>query len=151
MPASGWLWEPRAVTKRFRVAAVVLQRADGAICLVRKRGTYVFMNPGGKPESGESPVECAIREVREELDLVLAAGDLVYLGDATAPAANEPDHLVQAWVFWCTQPVPDHVQPAAEIDAVAWVSPGREATVALAPLLTKWILPELVRRQLWPG
>lgn len=137
------------VVQRIRVAAVVLQATDGAILTVRKRGTDVFMNPGGKPEPGESPVECAIREVREELGVSLAAGDLVYLGDVTAPAANEPDHLVEAWVFRCTRPIADDVQPAAEIDAVAWVIPDQESTVALAPLLTQWILPELVRRQWW--
>ena len=45
-----------------------LRRArDGHVLTVRKRGTSMFMFPGGKPEAGESPVEAGVREVREEL------------------------------------------------------------------------------------
>ena len=49
------------------VSAVVLTRPDGAVVTVRKSGTDRFMLPGGKWESGETPLECAIREIGEEL------------------------------------------------------------------------------------
>jgi mutator protein MutT len=39
------------------------------------RGTWSF--PGGKPQPGESPVGCALRELREETGLLAASGRVV--------------------------------------------------------------------------
>ena len=36
--------------------------------------------PGGKCEEGESPLDCAIREAREEFGLELTKGELKYVG-----------------------------------------------------------------------
>ncbi|MDH3061643.1 NUDIX domain-containing protein, partial [Gordonia alkanivorans] len=55
----------------IRVSAVVLRDSTGAVLTVRKRGTTRFMFPGGKPEPGESALQTAIRECREELQLEL--------------------------------------------------------------------------------
>ena len=67
----------------FVTASVCVLR-DGALLTVRKRGTSRFMLPGGKLEPGETPVECAVREAAEEIGLVLAAEELVELGDWTS-------------------------------------------------------------------
>ncbi|HOA28260.1 MAG TPA: NUDIX domain-containing protein [Arachnia sp.] len=53
--------------------------------MVRKRGTSMWMNPGGKPEPGESAAECAAREVAEELGLSLDVERLVRLGSSQRP------------------------------------------------------------------
>lgn len=37
----------------IHVSAVVLRDAEGRVLMVRKRGTGMWMNPGGKPEAGE--------------------------------------------------------------------------------------------------
>ena len=44
-----------AVTQCLEIAAVCFFDADGALLTVRKRATQVFMLPGGKLESTESP------------------------------------------------------------------------------------------------
>ena len=46
----------------IRVSAVVIRDADGRVLTVRKRGTSMFMFPGGKPDPGERPVDAAVRE-----------------------------------------------------------------------------------------
>ncbi|MEZ5088030.1 MAG: NUDIX domain-containing protein [Tessaracoccus sp.] len=83
----------------IRVSAVVLRDAHGRILMVRKRGTTMWMNPGGKPEPGESAAECAAREVGEELGLRLDPHHLLPLGEFAAPAANEAGFTVVADVF----------------------------------------------------
>lgn len=134
---------------RIRVAAVVLHRHDGAVLTVRKRGTDGWMNPGGKPEPGEEPAACAVREVQEELGIRLDPGALDYLGDLSAAAANEPDHLVEAWVFHHLVPIDPVVHPAAEIDAVRWVLPN-DLPDTVAPLFTERIAPVLAARGVAP-
>ncbi len=76
------------VPAEIRVSAVVLTDGDGRVLLVRKRGTSALFNPGGKPEPGESPAECAVREVFEELGVELDPGSLIPLGRLRAPAAG---------------------------------------------------------------
>lgn len=134
--------------RRIHVTAVVLRDPTGAVLLVRKRGTTMWMNPGGKPDPGESPEECGAREVREELGLLLDPLRLEPLGLFEAAAANEPGHTVVAHVFAWPDPVPGRVRPAAEIDAVRWSDPhvaleGTDPT--LAPLYTAAIAPLLTR------
>ncbi|GAC84983.1 hypothetical protein GP2_028_00390 [Gordonia paraffinivorans NBRC 108238] len=60
----------------IRVSAVVIRDADGRVLTVRKRGTSMFMFPGGKPDPGERPVDAAVRECLEELGVSISADDL---------------------------------------------------------------------------
>jgi len=80
----------------IRIAAAVLIDKDGQTLLVRKRGTQAFMQPGGKIDAGEQPVEALVRELHEELNLRIDPADAMYLGQFSAPAANEPGCTVQA-------------------------------------------------------
>ena len=121
----------------------MLRGADGAVLVVRKRGTAMWMNPGGKPEPGETAAECGAREVAEELGLELDPARLEPLGQMAAAAANEPGQLVVADVFAWPLPVARGVEPAAEIDAVRWVEPADFDDPTLAPLFTEQIAPLL--------
>lgn len=117
----------RPAERLIRVSAVVLRRADGRVLSVRKRGTARFMFPGGKPESGESPVQAAVREVAEETGLVVAPAELVGLGAFEAPAANESGFRVRGDVFVLDRPLreDEHPQPAEEIAEAIWLEPAR--------------------------
>lgn len=128
---------------QIRVSAVVLRDEQGRVLLVRKRGTSMWMNPGGKPEQGESPAQCAAREVGEELRLPLDPARLRPLGRFAAPAANEAGHRVVAHVLEWPDPVLETPEPAAEIDAVRWCGPGELDDPALAPLFVQEIAPRL--------
>lgn len=123
----------------IRISAVALLR-DGAVLLVRKRGTQRFMLPGGKFDGGETPLQCAIREVREELGLELHAQALTSLGHFSAPAANEPDHFVEADIFMSD--LVDEPLPLAEIEELRWQAMNGDEAGDLAPLLAR-VLPVL--------
>lgn len=145
MPQASWSGYRLAMQREIRVSAVVLRDADGAVLFVRKRGTTMWMNPGGKPEPGEDAAACAAREVAEELGLLLDPAELIPLGEHVARAANEPDHLVVADVFAWPCPVEPAVEPAAEIDAVRWVGRQEFQEPGLAPLFTDHIAALLDR------
>jgi 8-oxo-dGTP diphosphatase len=119
------------------VAAVVIDEAE-RVLVVRKRGTSSFMQPGGKLEPGESPVEALAREVREELGTGFDASTVRALGRFSARAANEPDHVVDAELFLVR--LDDAPRPAAEIVELAWVDPKAPGDIELAPLTRHTVL-----------
>ncbi len=121
---------------------------------VRKRGTHLFMQPGGKPESTETPLQCAEREIREELNLRLDAGKLEHLGHFRTDAANEANTLLISDVFLAPEVAnPEEFTPHAEIEEVRWfpldVDKIADAHV-LAPLFRDEVLPRL-RAKLAPA
>lgn len=123
----------------IRIAAAVLIDKDGQTLLVRKRGTQAFMQPGGKIDAGEQPVEALVRELHEELNLRIDPADAMYLGQFSAPAANEPGCTVQAEMFQLHIGVA--VTPAAEIEEIRWIDPMGDGGLHLAPLSRDQILP----------
>jgi 8-oxo-dGTP pyrophosphatase MutT (NUDIX family) len=123
----------------IRIAAALLIGPDGRTLLVRKRGTQAFMQPGGKIEAHEQPVHALARELEEELGLIIDLAHASYLGQFSAPAANEPGFVVQAELFLLTINV--DVTPAAEIEEVIWIDPATDGGVTLAPLTRDLILP----------
>jgi 8-oxo-dGTP pyrophosphatase MutT (NUDIX family) len=128
-----------ATTSIIRIAAALLIGPDGRTLLVRKRGTTAFMQPGGKIEAHELPVHALARELEEELDLQIDPAQATFLGQFSAPAANEPGCVVQADIFQLT--INADVSPAAEIEEVIWIDPATDGDVVLAPLTRDVILP----------
>lgn len=127
----------------IRIAAAVLVGPDGRILLVRKRGATAFMQAGGKIEPGEAPEAALARELREELALSFPPGAATYLGQFSAPAANEPDSIVIAEVFRLT--VSAELKAEAEIEEIRWIDPAAPGGLELAPLTRDHILPAYLR------
>ncbi len=128
---------------RIVVSAVCVFDKAGRLLTVRKRGTAMFMHPGGKPEAGETAVQAAARELAEEVGIVLDPRELQLMGVWIADAANEAATDIEATVFMAPGVWEAHA--SAEIAEIRWLTLGTEPTRDLAPLLTDHILPELAR------
>jgi len=125
---------------RIHVSAAVIMDAAGRVLFVRKRGTTVFMQPGGKPEPGETAAEALSRELEEELGLVVAPSALRPLGSFEADAANEPGHRVVAEAF-ALDAEAGGVSARAEIEELRWITPAEASALPLAPLSVEYLLP----------
>jgi 8-oxo-dGTP pyrophosphatase MutT (NUDIX family) len=128
------------LSRSIHVSAAVIVNERGQLLLVRKAGTTAFMQPGGKPEPGESPSQTLSRELLEELGLSVDAETLRPLGSYTAAAANEPGFLVVADVFatdiGAQQPV-----IGAEIEELRWITRADAEHLEIAPLARENFLP----------
>ena len=94
------------------------------------------------PEPGETAAQCALREVEEELGLVLDAERLELVAVHRTAAANEAGRPLIASVF--RHPHLSHVSgpvvhPAAEIDEVRWTAVDEPLPDDVAPLL-RWLV-----------
>ena len=128
------------------VAAGIIDVA-GRLLLVRKRGTDRFMQAGGKIDPGESPASALVRELHEELGVVVGPDDLEYLGQFDADAANEAGHVVDAEVFAVDLGArAGDAVASAEIDELIWVSPADALGYPLAPLTSEVLMPVIVER-----
>ncbi|WP_406246198.1 NUDIX domain-containing protein [Microbacterium sp. M] len=124
----------------IHVSAAIIRDADDRVLVVRKHGTVRFMQPGGKPEQGESAAQTLARELEEELGFRVAEADLTPLGEFISDAANEPGHRVVAAAF-AMRAEPDDVTVQAELAELRWITPADIATLPLAPLSLEHLLP----------
>jgi len=113
------------------IVTAVIRDADGRMLVVRKRGSAIFMKPGGKREPGEDDLTALARELDEELGCRLVEATL--LGRFEAPAANEPDHLVRAATYLAR--VEGEMGVRAEIEEMAWIDIAAPGEIRLAPLV----------------
>jgi 8-oxo-dGTP diphosphatase len=116
--------------KVIRIAAGVIMDDQGQTLLVRKRGTEAFIQPGGKIQQGEDAMQALRRELREELKCSAMVKEL--LGQFSAPAVNEPEHIVEAMIYRVE--IDGEIEPAAEIAEMRWVDPANPGDIEMAPL-----------------
>lgn len=104
------------------VTAVLIVTPDG-IPLVRdpkKPNPFWWKLPGGRSEGGETPIDCAIRETREETGIRLTAEQL-----QTVATVDKGNH--QVWFFRAdlpVTPVEDVKEEGNEGEEIAFYPPS---------------------------
>jgi 8-oxo-dGTP diphosphatase len=104
-----------------RAAGGIVVRAGDAggweVALVHRPEHLDWTLPKGKIEMGESPTECALREVAEETGyrchLGRFAGEVEY---------TDRRGRVKVVSYWLMQPVEGTFVPTAEVDELRWLS-----------------------------
>jgi len=123
------------------VAAAALIDVDGRVLICQRpegkslAGLWEF--PGGKVEKGETPEECLIRELHEELGITVALACLapfvfashtyekfhllmpLYLLRRWEGLVTAKEHKAMAWVK--PDKLSDYDMPPADIPLVAWL------------------------------
>jgi 8-oxo-dGTP diphosphatase len=120
---------------------------DASILLCRKKhATSLLILPGGKPEPGESALDCLRREVAEELGRDVQARGLRYLGTYSDVAAgNSPGQPRTVEIALYQGELHGTPEPQSEIAELVWFGPSSDRA-QLAPSLANKIVPDLVSR-----
>ena len=123
-----------------RIGAIIVLRRDGAALLQHRddkpglRHAGYWVPPGGHAEDGESMLDCARRELREETGY--DAPQLTFLSCFEDRVEGWPSY--ELTVFWCRY---DGVQPVTcfEGQALAFVRREAAARYSIPPyLLDQW-------------
>ena len=65
-----------SLDRRFSSAAVLIENEQGELLIVKAGYKDHWSLPGGIVDAGESPLEAAVREVKEEVDIQVDPKDL---------------------------------------------------------------------------
>lgn len=108
--------------KQVEIVKIALVHVeDGQVLSTRSKGKDAYYLPGGKPEGEESELETLVREIREELSMVLDASTCSWLGEFIAPCHGKP----AGWTvrMRCYDaPLPSQPIASSEIAEVVWLS-----------------------------
>lgn len=123
------------------IAAACIIDPLNRLLVVRKQGSEIFMQPGGKIEHAEKPIDALVREIKEELLLEIDLSLPKHIGQFEAPAANEPGYIVKAELFKIDLPYSPELTVAAEIAEAKWLTKTEIATINMAPLMHTYVIP----------
>ncbi len=118
---------------------------DKKFLINRKKGTTLFLMPGGKPEQNESIEDCLVREIKEEHACSLVRESISYFGDFEDVAANEPNTLVCITLYLGT--IVGIPSISSEIEEQRWFGKHDDPQI-LSPIIRHKILPVLVEKKL---
>jgi 8-oxo-dGTP diphosphatase len=95
---------------------------DGRLLVVRSRDNDLFFMPGGKLDPGETDEQALVREIEEELGVLLDPATVRSGFVAEAPGHGLGGRLVQMHCLYA-DPLPGSPAPAprAEVLEMAWV------------------------------
>ena len=120
------------VRRLLLVAACALVDADGRVLIAQRpegkqlAGLWEF--PGGKVEAGETPEECLIRELREEIGVETQAACLAPLTFASH-SYDDVHLLMPLYVCRRFSGIPE----PRERQALKWVKPNRMRDYPMPP------------------
>lgn len=122
------------------LASALITDNNNRMLTVRKKGSQYYMMAGGKIEKGEKPIETLIREIEEELQIRITAGDASLLGTHQTNAVNEANTIVSATIFHIIINN-STIQPSSEIEEIKWLTKENYKAFKLAHLLQEFSLP----------
>ena len=132
---------------------VIIHKAGGILIKDRKflvgrsKGKKFFISPGGKLNPKEASEEALIRELDEELGIVVTKQNLEKFGTFYAPAAEQKEKIIQMDVFLVNQWTGE-IQSKSEIEEIMWINSHIPDGVSIGSIFEHDVLPRLKKEDL---
>ncbi|HTK07424.1 MAG TPA: NUDIX domain-containing protein [Ktedonobacteraceae bacterium] len=123
------------MSKRPYVGVGVIIRKGEQVLLMKRQNSHgdgTWSMPGGHVEFGESPEECAVREVEEETGVLIA--DVTFLTITNDLFEVEGKHYITLWMESRYVSGEARMNSAREMSAIGWFSWDALPTPRFLPL-----------------
>ncbi len=124
-----------------KAAGIIIK--DRRLLVERSKGKDVFVAPGGKLEPGETSVQAAIRELKEEFQLNITENDLEEFGTFYAEAAGSHNTGKKLRMDVFTVKYTGKIIPDSEVEEVRWISSDIPADIEVGSIFAHEVLPRL--------
>lgn len=130
----------------IKIAGTMINE-KGEILVVKKYGSDIFINPGGRVEGNETQIETLKRELKEELDIEMTEAT-PFDSFHSERAMHDPDSSLTIHVYivkWT-----GNIVPSSEIETAIWLSKEdlENKKYNLSPQLLEQIIPALREKKL---
>ncbi|MBF0737449.1 NUDIX hydrolase [Staphylococcus arlettae] len=112
--------------------------SDSELLLVQARNRAKYYFPGGKIDNNETLTAALVRELKEELGIVVAEHELYYRNTVVGEAYPQHNTLTKLICFSTTKDINwQQVEPASEITDVQWIN--KSDVTRIAPAVLTWL------------
>lgn len=125
---------------KTKIGAIILN--NGKIMSVRKKGSDIYIMPGGGPESTETHEETLKRELKEELNV--ESTNFRLFDSFIEPAIFEPGNII-AHVYYAD--IEGDPEPSSEIEEIKWLDSNCE-NLKMGSVLGECVMPRLMKNGL---
>ena len=128
-----------------KAAAIII--VDKKILVTRTKGKTFFVAPGGKLEAGESFEDCLVRELKEELNILVDKKDLEFFKKSYSTAIGTDGKNLEMAMYYVNKWVGEIVA-SSEIEELLWLESGGVKNIQLGSIFTHDVIPYLKDKNL---
>jgi mutator protein MutT len=115
---------------------------DRQLLLTRSKGKDFFVAPGGKLEGDETSKQALVRELKEEINILVNEDDLEDFGIFRAVAAGSDGRALQMDVYIVNK-WEGEIAPSSEIEEICWVTSATD-DIEIGSIFRVDVRPRLV-------
>lgn len=116
---------------------------DKKVLLERSKDKSFFIPPGGRVEDDETMQQAVVRELFEELKIVVKEKDLEEFTQHFKPAGGQETYDVEMTIFliktWTGEIVPDN-----EVEELLWFDSKTQENIVIGSIFRSEVLPKLL-------
>ncbi len=129
----------------YKSAGIIIQ--DRKLLVEKDFDKEYFISPGGKLEPGESPKTALVRELKEELTIVVSESDLEDFGTFSAPASGQEHRVVHMNTF-IVKKWSGEISYGHKIEKLLWLTSQIPNDLKVGSIFVHDVLPRLKERNL---
>jgi 8-oxo-dGTP diphosphatase len=120
---------------------------DNKALVLRDRDEDTFFTPGGRIDQGETAAQTIIRELEEEISIIVKESDLQEFGTYNHPMGTDTTKMLDMTVFliksWSGE-----ITPNNEIEELKWIDSHNVDETKLGSIFKEELLPRLLEQGL---